>query len=238
MDDVRKVVGTIPPAQMSADVMTLKESIINNSRELAGAGEAATGQVDINSTTSGRAVLAVQQAAQAPLNIQKERFKSFIEDIAKIWLEYLIAYSKKGVDLEYEHDDETVEVIRVSQKTLRDLQAVVKIDVTPRSSFDKFAQEQTLENMFVQGLFSPQRAPELKAYVEALDDDSVSPKQKLQKIVANNDREQMRIAEINARAQMLQQQAQQFFMQDADTQAQQLADEQIKRNAINTASAV
>ena len=31
---------------------------------------------------------------------QKESYKNFIEDLARIWLEYLIAYSENGLDME------------------------------------------------------------------------------------------------------------------------------------------
>jgi hypothetical protein len=68
-------------------------------RELAGAGDTATGQVNPESA-SGRAILAVQQASQAPMTEQKESYKNFIEDIAKIDLEYLVVYSEDGVNME------------------------------------------------------------------------------------------------------------------------------------------
>ena len=45
VDDVHKVVGTIPPAQMSPDVVKLQEDLINVTRDLAGAGDTATGQL-------------------------------------------------------------------------------------------------------------------------------------------------------------------------------------------------
>lgn len=65
VEDVRKIVGTIPPAQMSPDVRQLQEDLIQVTRELAGAGDIATGEVNPE-TASGRAILAVQQASQAP----------------------------------------------------------------------------------------------------------------------------------------------------------------------------
>lgn len=227
VEDVRKIVGTIPPAQMSPDVKQLQEDLIQVTRELAGAGDTATGQVNPESA-SGRAILAVQQASQAPMTEQKESYKNFIEDIARIWLEYLMVYSVDGIDLEEEITDEagneSVQVVRVPQSVLKELQATVKIDITPKSVYDKFAQEQTLENMLVQNMFNIQRLPELKAYVKALDDDSVAPKQKLLDIIEDMEAEQRRIAMINAQAQMIQQNAQQFLMGDDEYQSQMMAD--------------
>ena len=227
VDDVHKVVGTIAPAQMSPDVKELQEGLIQVTRDLAGAGDTATGQVNPESA-SGRAILAVQQASQAPMTEQKESYKNFIEDIARIWLEYLMAYSDDGIDLEEEVTDEagneTVRVVRVPQTVLKSLQATVKIDITPKSVYDKFAQEQTMENLLVQGLLNAQRLSELKAYAKMLDDDSVAPKQKILEVIEYMEEEQRRIAMINAQAQMIQQRAQQFLMGDDETQSQQIAD--------------
>ena len=231
VDDVRKVVGSSPPAQMSTDVAQLRYDLIQTSRDLAGAGDTATGQVDPESA-SGRAILAVQQASQAPMTEQKESFKAFIEDVAKIWLEYWMAHSEDGMDLEEEVTDENgqkaIVIVHLSQKMLTELQATVKIDVTPKSVYDRFAQEQTIENFLVNGLFAPERLNELEAYVDALDDDSVAPKQKLKEICESMRRKQMQIAMIETQTQLMQQRANQFLMEDPEGQASQIADAQLQ----------
>ena len=232
VDDVHKIVGTIPPAQMSPDVVKLQEDLINVTRDLAGAGDTATGQVNPESA-SGRAILAVQQASQAPMTEQKESYKNFIEDIARIWLEYLIVHAVDGVNMEEAVTDprtgeEIVTIVNVPQSALEQLQATVKIDVTPKSVYDKFALEQTLENLLMNGLFTPQRLPELKAYAEALDDDAVAPKMKILEIIESMEEQQLRIARTDAQAQMMQQRVGNFLMEDPDAQAQQMVDSQRK----------
>lgn len=228
VEDVHKIVGTIPPAQMSPDVKELQESLIQVTRDLAGAGDTATGQVNPESA-SGRAILAVQQASQAPMTEQKETYKNFIEDIARIWLAYLIAYSEDGVNMEEEITDpmtgeKTVQVVNVPQSALEQLQATVRIDVTPKGVYDKFAQEQTIENLLLQGLFHAQRVSELETYAEVLDDDSVAPKMKIKEAIEHIKKEQRRIAMIEAEAQMMQQRATQFLMGDPDEQSSMMAD--------------
>ena len=228
VDDVNKIVGVIPPAQMSPDVKQLQEDLIQITRDLAGAGETATGQVNPESA-SGRAILAVQQASQAPMTEQREAYKNFVEDIAKIWLEYLIVYSVDGVNLEQvdidpQSGEEVVTLVNVPQSVLEQLKAAVKIDITPKGVYDKFAQEQTLENMLLNGMFSIQRLPEFEAYIRALDDDSVAPKKKLEEIAEYMRDQQRKIAEIQARSQLMQQRAQQFLMGDPNEQASQIAD--------------
>jgi hypothetical protein len=232
VDDVNKIVGTLHPAQMSPDVKQLQEDLINVTRELSGAGDSATGQINPEDA-SGRAILAVQQASQAPMTEQKESYKNFIEDIAKIWLEYLIVYSKDGINLENKVTDpmtgeETIQMVNVPQSALEQLKASVKIDVTPKSVYDRFAAERTMENYLLQGFFHVQRKSELRAYVEALPDDSVSPKLRLLQVLDNMDEQERQIAMIEAQAQEMQQRAEQFLMSTPNDQADTMANAEME----------
>ena len=235
VEDVHKIVGTIPPAQMSPDVVKLQEDLIQVTRDLAGAGDTATGAVNPEDA-SGRAILAVQQASQAPMTEQKETYKNFIEDLAKIWLEYLIVYAVDGVNMEEEVTDpntrETaVQVVNVPQSALQQLQATVRIDVTPKSVYDRFAQEQTIENMLMNGLFSAQRLQELKIYHKILPDDCVAPKMAIGEAIEFMEEEQRRIEMINAQAQMMQSRTGQFLMGDPDEQSSMMADAMMQQEA-------
>ena len=231
VDDVHKIVGTLTPAQMSPDVKQLQDDLIQVTRDLAGAGDIATGNVNPEDA-SGRAILAVQQASRSPMTEQKEGYKNFIEDVARIWLDYLIVHSADGINMEQVTTDantgeEVIQVVNVPQVTLEQLKATVKVDVTPKSVYDRFAQEQTIENMLLQGLFNAERVGELSIYAELLEDDSVAPKQKIKEAVELIREEQQRIAMIQAQAQAMQQRASQFLMEDADAQASQIAEAQM-----------
>lgn len=232
VEDVHKIVGTIPPAQMSHDVIQLQEDLIQVTRDLAGAGDTATGEVNPESA-SGRAILAVQQASRAPVTEQKESCKNFIEDIARIDLEYLIVHAENGINMEDKVTDpvtgeETYRVVNVPQSALEQLHATVKIDVTPKSVYDRFAQEQTIENLLTQGFFNAQRVSELAVYAEVLDDDSVAPKVKILEAIDHIKEEQKKIAAIEAEAQMMQQKASTFLNGDPDEQSSMMADAQMQ----------
>ena len=113
--------------------------------------------------------------------------KGFVEDLARIWLDILITYND-SIMLEEEQTDpmtgeKIIQLVEVQKDTLKALQAAVRVDITPKGAFDKYAQEQSLENLLTNGLFSTQRMPELKLYVKTLDDDSVMPKEKLETVV-------------------------------------------------------
>lgn len=225
IDDVSKIFANINPAQMSPDVEKLQNELIQSTRELAGAGDIATGQINPESA-SGKAILAVQQASQQPLNEHLEYVKGFVEDLARIWLDMITVYND-SVELEEEVEnpqtgEKETQLVTVQQTTLKELQATVKVDITPRGAFDKYAQEMSMENLLKNGYFSTQRIPELKLYVKTLDDDSVMPKQKLLDLIEEWEREQEKIQMINMQAQMMQQRVNQFLSQDPNAQASQM----------------
>ena len=226
VEDVKKILSTLPPAQMSPDVKLLQDDLIQMSRDLAGAGESATGEVDPESA-SGRAILAVQRASQSIMTEQKESYKNFIEDLAKIWLDMMIVYSSDGLKLEETIKDpntgeEQTQLVDISQETLKELQASVKVDITPRGALDKYAQEISIENMFKAGMFNAQKLPELKIYVSLLDDESVMPKEKMEEAIRLIEEEQQKIAMMNAQAQLMQQRVNQFLNDDPNAQASQM----------------
>lgn len=214
IEDISKAVTVIKPSTMSPDVVALEQGLINDSRELAGAGEVVTGSINPENT-SGKAILAVQQAQRAPLTEQKERYKNFVEDIALIWLDYLTVHSAGGMKMQKVVKDadgkESIEMGEIVQATLKSLKASVKIEITPKGPYDRLAQEQSLENFLAGGWFNPEKLNELEAYVKALDDDSSTPKKKILEIIANAREEQKKIVEIEQKAHLLQQQKQKLL---------------------------
>ncbi len=244
VEDVSKIFGNIQPAQMSGDVQTLITNLITITRELKNASDIATGNIDPEKA-SGKAILAVQQASQQPLVKQLSGLKTFIEDLARIWIDMWIVYTPKGMTLEEvvtdpQSNKEYTQLVTIPPTVMEKLQADVKIDITPKSAFDKYAQELSLENLLKAGYFNAEMLPQLKAYVNALSDDSVMPKQKLLDIIEQEEEEQQKIAQINAQAQILKQRASQFINSDANGQASQIAmaQQQIAQNAQNEEVAV
>ena len=220
LDDVRKAITTINPAQMSTDVEKVMNELISITRELAGAGDVATGDINPESA-SGKAILAVQQASQMPITEQTLALKTTLEDLVRIWLDMWKTYATDGLIIDYETTDDvtgekTSQPVKVPYTVLQELQANVKVDITPKSPYDKFAQELSLENMLKAGYFSSQRLSELEVYVELLDDDSSMPKTKLLEAIKRMKAIQNRITEVQNEAQQLQMQAEQYLGTQSD----------------------
>ena len=228
VDNVQNVFGYVQPAQMSGDVFKFMGDLISVTREIRNASDIATGGVNPEDA-SGKAILAVQQASQQPLTKQSLGLKRCIEDLARIWLDMWTVYTPDGMTLEEEVTDEATgetytQLVEIPATVLENLKGTVKIDITPKSPYDKYAQELSLENLLKQGYFNPQRVGELRIYAEALPDDSVMPKQKLLDICDKIDEEQQKIAQQQAEAQIMQQRAMQFINSEPEAQASQISD--------------
>lgn len=234
VEDVKKMFAVTQPTQMSPDVEALQNDLIKTTRELAGAGDITTGSVNPE-TASGKAILAVQNASQQPLVEQMAALKDFIEQVALIWLDMLITYNPNGMILQDKSVDqitgqETITPIKVNEEALAKLKASVKIDITPISAYDKYAQELSIENLLKGGWFSPDKIGQLETYVEALPDNSTMPKQQLLEIIKKEKAKQEYIAQIQAQMQMQTQRARQFLQNDPASQASQIAEAQERIN--------
>lgn len=223
VDDVNKIFSYIQPASMSTDVSKLMNDLISITRELKNASEIATGGINPEDA-SGKAILAVQQASQQPMVKQLTSLKKFIEDLARIWLDMWTVYTPDGMSLEEEVVDPTTgetytELVDIPATVLENLKGTVKVDITPKSPFDKYAQELSLENLLKGGYFTAQRVGELRFYAESLPDDATMPKQKLLDICDKIEDEQKKIAEINARAELMKQRAYSFISSSPEDQA-------------------
>lgn len=183
--DVNKIISYLKPAGLSPDALNLLTTLVKNTQDLAGAGDNVNGNID-PSKASGRAILAVQENGQRPLNEQSERFKHFLEDLARVWFAMLKDYTTEDLTVTVEEIDVTGKKQEIPiEIRVEDLKAVefnICIDITNKSAFDKYAQEQSLENLLVGNFIT------FEEYVKALDVDSDMPKSKLEKIV--NDRQE------------------------------------------------
>lgn len=193
------------PGQMGPDSEKLQNELITLSRDLNNAGDATTGNINPESA-SGRAILAVQQAQNQPLTDQLIGLKSFLEDIARIWFDMWKTYAENGLIIENETPDSdgnmNLELTQVPPYVLDALSTSVKVDITPKGAFDKYAQELSLENMFTSGKIS------FDEYVESLDADSVMPKVKLENILKKRKEAQQQIDMLEQQAMTMKNQAQ------------------------------
>ena len=196
VDDVRKAFATINPANMSSDANLLQEEMIAKTRDLRNASELATGNVNPEDA-SGKAILAVQHASNLPLNEHTLALKKCIEDLGKIYIDMWTVYAEKGlnvVNTKKYNDRELEEVINITVDILKQLKTTVKVDITPKSAYDKLALEQSLENLLQAGHIT------FEEYVEALPYDSTMPKQTLLDLIKTRKDKEAQIQQMKLQA--------------------------------------
>lgn len=193
VSDVMQKIGYLNPSTYNPDARNLTDEIRNVSQELAGASDAALGNID-PSKASGQAILAVRDAAQAPMSRQVAKFKQFVEDIGRVWFDMWTAYYPEGKLVVSEEVDElgnvvaeTVEII--PYEMMQRMKVNVVVNVSPANPYNKQAQESTLENFLLQGQIT------FDEYVDALPTDATSPKYKLLQIIERRKQQQQMMVE-------------------------------------------
>ena len=221
-EDISKYFRYTNPGSISPDIANLQSELISVSRELAGAGDMATGQIQPDEA-SGKAILAVQRASEQPLNEQSANVLQFIEDIGLIIFDMIKTYSDDLMVVDESTDavtgDVVEELVVIPKQILETLKLNIKIDVTPKSAFDKYAQESSIENLTQSQLFLPQNQQLLEDYVSLLDDDSTMPKSKLLELLKRRRERSKAIEQMELQAQQLKAQAQQNIANQQDIEA-------------------
>lgn len=230
-DDVNKVVNYLKPASISADAYNLQKELQEETQNLAGASDTVTGNVD-PTQASGKSILAVQQASQQPINAQIEAYKDFIEDIARIWYEMLKANSVNGIVLtrekkDYMNNTTLDETYKMSYQELNKYDLDIKIDITPKSPFDKYAMEISLENLLAAGHIN------FEEYVNALPDDSTMPKSRLKNILKEREEKERVFNQIEKAGNALNSAIQQTMQQQELNNAEQTGVNPIEAQIVN-----
>lgn len=93
MDLAGKMIDAVKAPDFSSQIMSLVDSVIAYTKDFMGASDAALGNISNPNNTS--AIVAVQQASSAPLEIQRLDYYQFMEDIVRVMADIMGA--KYGV---------------------------------------------------------------------------------------------------------------------------------------------
>lgn len=180
--DIRNYISYLSATPMSSDAYSFLDRVINVTRDLAGAGDAATGAVD-PTKASGTAILAVQRSAELPVTEAVEAYIQYLEDIALIWYDLWGTYAVNGLQItQFETERGAEGSVTIPSAELQSMKIHVRIDVSPSAPFDKLAQEQSFENLLAAGHIT------FEEYVALLSDSSAMPKQKLVDLLKERER--------------------------------------------------
>ena len=175
---VNQVVQYLEPRTTSGEGAALQQELITTTRELEGASDSATGQIDVTKT-SGEAIKAARDQSALTVNDQAAGYKSFVEQLARIWYKLWCAYSTVGMAFAYRQEggEEGIVQVAIPPQLLAALDVQIKVDVSPADPYSILSQQQSLDNALAGGHIS------FEEWVEALDDNSPVPAAKFRQIV-------------------------------------------------------
>jgi len=170
--------GYVAPQAATAEPANLQTEYITMSRDLANAGDNATGNINAEQA-SGAAIIAVRDQQAIATNKPQAYHKQFIEDIAAIWIDTWTAYNPNGMTIEVDQDG-VMQTVQIPSEVLSELKVNIRIDVSPEQPYSKYAYQQKVDNIVNLPWFD--NTERLQEYHDLLDDSDVV-KGKLQDLI-------------------------------------------------------
>lgn len=183
VDGIAKV---IEPAQISPQVFQFIESVVEMTQNLTGATAAALGNTRPDNTS---AIIALQKAASIPAEITKQNLYQSIEDLGRIYIEFMAEYygrreiAVRADKAQYIVDTATLDFADVAPdedipaqfdfSALAETPMRLKLDVGASSYWSEIASMQTLENLIRNGMI------DIVDFLERVPDGYIAKRQEL-----------------------------------------------------------
>lgn len=180
--DVSGVAKIIDPAQISPQIAQFIQTSVDYTRQFLGATSAALGETRPDNTS---AIIALQRAASIPSEITKQNLYKSIEDLGRIYLDFMAAYyGKRKVQVSMPDvgsdilafagkDPEELETVLFDYGILNEMPMALKLDVGASSYWSEMASVQTLDNLLMQDKIT------IEEYLERIPDGYIPKRQEL-----------------------------------------------------------
>lgn len=181
--DLNNIARVMDPAAISPQVSQFIQMAIDYTQSLMGASDSALGDGRADNTS---AIIALQRASDAPLELVKNNVYQALEDLAYIYLDMMrVYYGKRNVQVKMmsnnQLNNQPLQMTMPQQdfilpfdfSVLNDVVLNLTVDVGASSYWSEIATTQTLDNLLMQQVIT------LDEYLERLPDGFVSMKQEL-----------------------------------------------------------
>jgi len=145
VDSVAKI---IDPASISPQISQFIDVAISYTQKFLGATDVALGDTRPDNTS---AIIALQRAAATPMELTKQNLLQGIEDLGRIYMEFMQAYyGVRYVEVKSPFDQGKLPV-SFDFSILKDIPCSVDLDAGASSYWSEIASMQTLDNLLMQG---------------------------------------------------------------------------------------
>jgi hypothetical protein len=173
------------PGPISPIAQQLTENFMQYTKNLLGANESSTGELNQSGQMNARAISLLQQAASVPIDGIKGRYKRFIEECVRIYEDFYkrkYKYARLMSSLNEEGKEETI-TFRGTDYVDYDLK--LKIDVGPASQYTEQYVIDSLNQFLQGGLIS------FKQFLKYVPKNYVPYKEQLLRDIEKQEEEQM-----------------------------------------------
>ena len=179
VDNVAKI---IDGASISPQIAQFIELSFDKTHSLLGASDVAMGDSRPDNTS---AIIALQRAANTPMELTKQNDYKCLEDAGRIWIDIMaVRYGVRKVEVSMDMDKPGEQplgmdlpkqsfIVDFDFSKLREMQITIEQEVGASSYWSEMASMQTLDNMIMNGLINK------KQYVERLPNGYMFKKQEL-----------------------------------------------------------
>lgn len=165
-------VNVLRGGDVSSQVMEVIQTCISLTKECMGANDSALGSVNAERAAAS-AIIATQNASQAPLEIQRQEFFDFVEQCVNIVLDMMgTYYGTRDVRITGVEDEERTE--RVDYELIKKIIRQLNVSVGSSAYWSELAQMQTMDNLLQSGIIQ-----DTVLYLESVPDKWLPNKQKL-----------------------------------------------------------
>ena len=145
VDNVAKIMD---PASISPQIAEFIDTAVSYTQKFLGATDVALGDTRPDNTS---AIIALQRAASTPMELTKQNLLQSIEDLGRIYTEFMGEYyGTRYVEIKNPYDTEKL-VILFDFSILKTLPFSINLDVGASSYWSEIASMQTLDNLLMQG---------------------------------------------------------------------------------------
>lgn len=151
VEDVNQVAHVVEGANYGYQVDKLMEYLISTTNTLNGATDATLGNVNPENTS---AIIAAQKAATTPLELHRRNLYQFIEDWARIAIDFMATYYGARPVAVFNQTTNEEEILEFDFSAINTAALDIKIDIGGSSYWSELTEVKTLDNLFLKEMIS------------------------------------------------------------------------------------
>jgi hypothetical protein len=180
--DVNNVAKIIEGASISPQIAQFIEMSFDKTHSILGASDVAMGDSRPDNTS---AIIALQRAANTPMELTKQNDHQCLEDAARIWVDMMaVRYGTRSVEMDMDMDEVGEQPLGMELpkqtfvrpfdfSSLKQIQLTIEQEVGASAYWSEMASMQTLDNLLMNNLITPEQ------YIERLPAGYINKKEEL-----------------------------------------------------------